>query len=144
MADILHDMNVRAPINRVFDAVATPGGLDEWWTERSSGSPELGAEYVLEFTPEYVWRAEVTKCDAPREFELTITEALDDWIGTKVGFTLSESADGTTLLCFRHSGWAEASAHFRNSSFCWALYLRVMREFVEKGKRVPYADRYSA
>lgn len=144
MAEILHDLTIAAPIERVYNAVATAPGLDEWWAEKSSGTPEPGGQYVLEFTPEYVWRAEVTKCNSPFEFELTLTEALDDWIGTKVGFALSENADGTTLLCFRHSGWAEASPHFRNSSFCWALYLRVMRDFVEKGKHVAYADRYSA
>ncbi len=144
MADILHDLTVAAPIEKVFEAVATPTGLDEWWTEKSDGNPGPGEEFVLQFTPEFVWRAKVTKCVAPHEFELTITEALEDWIGTKVGFTLSKTENGATALSFRHAGWAAASPHFRNSSFCWALYLRVLRGFVENGKRVSYADRYSA
>ena len=35
MADILHDVPIKVPIERVFDAVSTPEGLDVWWAERS-------------------------------------------------------------------------------------------------------------
>src|SRR5262249_40396113 len=62
MADIFHDFLVKAPATKVFDAVSTPHGLDQWWTKRSSGEPKEGAEYELWFGPQYDWRAKVTKC----------------------------------------------------------------------------------
>jgi len=97
MADILHDLPIKAPIDRVFDAVSTPEGLDAWWTDRSSGTPGMGEEYVLWFGPEYDWRARVSRIAPPTDFELEMTRADDDWTGTHVGFRL-QPRDGATWL----------------------------------------------
>jgi hypothetical protein len=40
-----------------------------------------------------------------------------------------------------HTGWPDAGEHYRTSSHCRALYLRILRRFVEHGETVPYADR---
>ena len=37
MPDIYHDFPIAADAQRVFDAISTPAGLDEWWTKRSKG-----------------------------------------------------------------------------------------------------------
>ncbi len=39
MADIFHHFLIKAPQQKVFDAMSTPKGLDVWWTKRSSGEP---------------------------------------------------------------------------------------------------------
>lgn len=140
MPDILHDLAVRAPIEQVFDAVSRPEGLDHWWTLAASGSPDLGAELVLGFGPGYDWRARVARCEPPTSFELEITRADADWTGTRVGFEL-EAGEATTLR-FHHRGWREANPHFRASSFCWALYLRHLKRYLENDERVPYSRRY--
>ena len=62
MADIFQDFPIQSPPSRVFDAVSQPALLDEWWTVRSTGKPEAGAEYELDFGPDYLWRAVVTVC----------------------------------------------------------------------------------
>ena len=41
---------------------------------------------------------------------------------------------------FHHTGWPDAGEHYRTSSHL-ALYLRILRCFVEHGETVPYADR---
>ena len=40
-----------------------------------------------------------------------------------------------------HLGWPEANAHYRTSCHCWALYLRVLRRYLENGESVPYEVR---
>jgi len=140
MTDVLHDFPIRAPRRRVFDAVSTPEGLDTWWTKSSAGSPEQGAEYELGFGPGYDWRAVVTRCVPDAEFELRLVRADDDWTGTLVGFELEERGD-VTWVRFRHSGWPRANEHFRISSNCWAMYLRVLRRNLEHGESVAYEDR---
>jgi hypothetical protein len=45
MPDILNDLPIKAPIADVFQAVATPQGLDQWWTQHSAGRPILDTEY---------------------------------------------------------------------------------------------------
>jgi uncharacterized protein YndB with AHSA1/START domain len=143
VADILHDFSVKAPCGQVFRAIATPKGLDSWWTKRSSGEPVLGAEYSLWFGPEYDWRAIVSRVVPDVEFELAMTRADADWKGTRVGFLLEETG-GVTRVRFQHTGWPEANEHYRGSCYCWAMYLRLLTRFVETREVVAYEDRDSA
>ncbi|HXT68826.1 MAG TPA: SRPBCC domain-containing protein [Vicinamibacterales bacterium] len=140
MPDILQDLPINAPIDRVFEAVSCPAGLDQWWTKTSSGQPVEDTDYSLGFGPGYDWQARVTHIVPNREFELTMTVADQDWIDTRVAFSLAARGDGTWLR-FRHTGWPSANEHFRISSHCWAMYLRVLRRWLEHGERVAYDDR---
>lgn len=140
MADIMQDFPIKAAPDRVFDAVSTPQGLDSWWTKRSAGIPALGGEYELWFGPEYDWRAQVSRCVKDSEFELLMTRADADWLGTRVGFRL-ESRGETTWLQFYHTGWPSANEHYRISCHCWAMYLRILRRWLEHGEVVAYEER---
>lgn len=140
MSDILHDFPIGAAPEKVFDAISTPGGLDRWWTKRSAGQPSHGSEYELWFGPEYDWRARVTRFVPSSEFELEIVHADGDWVNTRVGFRL-ETRNGGTWLRFHHVGWPSANEHYRVSCYCWAMYLRVLRRFLEHGEEVPYEGR---
>ena len=140
MADILHDLPIRASASAVFDMAAVPARLDEWWTLSSDGHPELGATYTLFFGEGYDWRARVTACEPGKCFELELTDAMPDWIGTRVRFELEATGD-VTQLRFAHTGWPSATAHYRTSNCCWASYLRILRRHLEHGERVPYDRR---
>ena len=61
MANIVQEFTVKAPQDRVFQAMATPEGLAHWWTKTSEGKSEEGSEYNLFFGPEYDWRGRVTR-----------------------------------------------------------------------------------
>jgi uncharacterized protein YndB with AHSA1/START domain len=141
MHEILHEFPIATTPDRVFAAVSTPSGLDQWWTSRSSGEAREGAEFQLWFGPEYDWRARVTQCLPGEAFQLTMTRADGDWTGTRVGFRLAGQAPGITLVRFYHTGWPEVNEHFRVSSFCWAMYLRILRRHLEFGESVPYDRR---
>ncbi len=140
MHDIVHDFPISASPADVFRAVSTPVGLNAWWTKDCDGVPEVGRRYSLGFGPGYDWEGLVTACIDSATFELELCEAMPDWTGTRVGFVL-EDTSGSTLVRFRHSGWPSVNSHFRTSSYCWAMYLRIMKRWVEHGEEVPYADR---
>ncbi len=140
MADIFHDLPIKAPLERVFRAVSTPQGLDTWWTKRSKGKPQEGAEYELWFGPEYDWRARVSRCAPNSDFELEMVRADNDWVGTRVGVHLEQRGD-LTWVQFHHTGWPSLNEHFRISSCCWAMYLRILRRSLEHGESVPYEAR---
>jgi uncharacterized protein YndB with AHSA1/START domain len=140
MPDIFHDLTIKAPPARVFQAVSTPAGLDQWWTKRSAGAPSVGAAYELWFGPEFDWRARVTKASAPEAFELELVGAAQDWQGTRVGFRL-EGGEAATHLRFYHVGWPKLNEHYRVSCYCWAMYLRVLKRHLEHGESVPYEKR---
>lgn len=140
MPDIFYILPVNAPVSDVFNAVATPQGLDAWWTKKSSGIPAAGNSYELFFSREYDWRAVVTNVSANELFELRFTVADSDWTGTVLCFSVTPSAGGTQLE-FSHTGWPENNEHFRISSFCWAMYLRLLNRWVEYGEKVEYEER---
>ncbi len=143
MADIVHHFPIKASRQQVFRAVSTPAGLDSWWTKRSSGEPAQGAAYKLWFGPEYDWRAVASRCVPNSEFELEIVSAHEDWRGTRVGFVLDEK-EGVTQVRFHHLGWPEPNEHYRGSCYCWAMYLRLLKRYVERGEVVPYENRLDA
>ena len=143
MADITHHFPITAPVDEVFRAFSTPSGLDQWWTKSSSGEPSEGAEYELGFGPGHTWRARVTRCVENEAFELTLTEAQEDWLGSRVGVDLS-AQEGSTLVRFRHTGWPSENDHYYTSCYCWAMYLRILKRHVEHGETVPYEVRLNA
>jgi uncharacterized protein YndB with AHSA1/START domain len=140
MSSILHDFEVNAEPSKVYETITTPEGLDQWWTRRARGEPRVGEEYELWFGPEYDWRAKVTEAVPSRRFALEITGSDEDWMGTSVAFALEPARSGTRVR-FSHTGWRSENEHFRVSSYCWAMYLRLMRRFTEAGEVVPYVDR---
>jgi len=142
MPDILHNLTIQSSAENVYRAVAFPKGLDAWWTKSSNGQPELGAEYQLYFSDEYNWRAIVLENEQNVKFVLEITVADGDWTGTKIRFFLKEK-NGATDLCFEHTGWKETNDHFRVSSYCWANYLRLLKNYVEEGGIIAYEKRLS-
>ncbi len=143
MADIFHDFPIKASRQEVFQSVSTPKGLDKWWTKRSSGEATKGEQYELWFGPVHDWRAVVSRCIPNAEFELEMTKAQQDWLGTRVGFVLEEK-DGVTQVRFHHSGWPKANDHYRTSCYCWAMYLRLLRRYVEDKESIPYENRLAA
>ena len=140
MAEIIHEFPVGSTPQRVFQTLATPEGLAQWWTKASTGRPQLGAEYLLKFGPGYDWAGEVTRYVPDSTFELKITRADSDWMGTRVGFEL-RAEDKSTRVRFYHTGWPTANEHWRVSCYCWAMYLRIMRRYVEHCEVVPYEER---
>ena len=140
MPDILHDFWINAPADRVFRAISTPEGLDEWWTQHSAGTPAQGADFQLGFGPGYDWAARVTRAVPGEAFELQMTRADADWDGSRVGFELTGSGGGPQVR-FHHAGWPSGNEHYRISTYCWAMYLRILKRYLEHGERVPYDKR---
>lgn len=96
--------------------------------------------YEFRFGPEYQWRAVVVRRELDMAIEWELTMAMDDWMGTRFGFVLDACGDDTEVE-FHHAGWAEATPHFRTTSYCWTMYLRLLKRFLEAGAVAPYVDR---
>jgi uncharacterized protein YndB with AHSA1/START domain len=143
MADIFHSFTINAPIGNVFECISTPKGLDNWWTKSSEGEPGPGETYQLYFGTEYDWRAVVSKYVSNEEFELKITTADPDWIDTRVGFHVNHT-NGITAMHFYHKGWPLDNEHHRISCYCWAMYLRILKRYLEFGEKVHYEDRLNS
>lgn len=140
MASIHHNFFINASINQVYEAISQPDELRQWWTLATDGKPEKGAVYTLDFGPEYMWEAVVERMDPNKLFELRMTKADADWTGTIVGFLLNRKGQYSQVE-FYHTGWKEMNEHYKISTYCWAMYLRILKRYLEYGELVPYEQR---
>ena len=137
---VTHYLYINGSIDQVFQNIATARGLAQWWASGAAGHMELGAMVELDFGVDYRWQAQVTEMVPPVEIELTFTKADPDWLDTTVKFQLVQLTEAVEVR-FWHKGWKEANHHYSVSCYCWAMYLRVLKRFVEHGEFVDYADR---
>lgn len=137
---IYHNLLIKAPKQKVFDAVSIPEHLNNWWTLKSFGKPKLGEEYNLNFTDKYDWYCKVATCKPYDSFHLKMTKSDKDWNPTTFGFDLEERDNGTYLK-FSHVNWPEENDHLKHSSFCWAMLLNGLKNYIEKGTIILFEER---
>ncbi|SDE29206.1 Uncharacterized conserved protein YndB, AHSA1/START domain [Paenibacillus sp. UNCCL117] len=97
--DIVKTALLNAPIQKVWDAVATAEGIAAWFMPNDF-RPELGSEFSLH-SPYGTSPCRVEELDPPNRLVFTWG---DEWI---VSFNLIEQ-DGKTEFTLTHSGWGEA------------------------------------
>ena len=138
---ILHDVHIRADVSSVFEALTEPKHLNNWWTQKCSGTAEKGSKYNFYFSDEYDWYGDVTVCEADHSFAIKMTKADADWEGTTFGFDIKPVDERVTLLSFYHDDWEDTNHHYRRTNYCWALLLKSLRNYLEKGTIIPFGER---
>jgi uncharacterized protein YndB with AHSA1/START domain len=144
MVDIIHRIGIKAPLSKVYDALATVEGVAGWWTQETSGESKPGG------TMKYVFRTpagdekgrmefEVLKLSPNKEVRWRCTSGPAEWLGTEVTFNLSQEGD-YALVVFGHRNWREAVDFTAHCSMKWATFLLSLRELVETGKGKPAPD----
>ncbi|WP_303317353.1 SRPBCC domain-containing protein [Flavivirga abyssicola] len=138
--NIYYNLLIKTTSRVVFDAVTLPEHLNNWWTLKSSGVPKLNSEYNLNFTDTYNWFGKVSKVKNNESFHLKMTDSDKDWNPTTFGFDLKTNSSGT-LVKFSHVNWLKDNHHYRRSSFCWAMLLNDLKNYLEKGIIIPFEKR---
>lgn len=137
---IYHDLGINAPLKKVYEAITNPKHLVNWWPLKCEGKPMEGVVYNFFFAPEYDWYGEVIKAETDKAFHIKMTKSDPDWDPTSFGFDLQVN-NSAVQVHFWHIGWPACNAHFRRSSFCWAMLLNGLKNYVEKGIVVPFEER---
>ena len=137
---IHHELIINASLTKVFKFITEPEHLINWWPKKCIGIPKIGEEYNFFFTPEYDWFGQVIECSDNRKFHIKMTKADTDWATTTFGFNIEDYNDNV-LLKFWHAGWLECNSHYRKSSFCWAMLLNGLKNYIEKGSVIPFDKR---
>lgn len=140
MSTIYQNLNIKASLEKVYDAISDPKRLVNWWPLKCTGKPEIGALYNLNFTGEYDWYGKVVACEPQKSFHIKMTESDVNWDSTTFGFELAEHKNGV-YVAFSHKNWLEENDHFKYSSFCWAILLKGLRDYIEKGNVIPFENR---
>ncbi|HZW63204.1 MAG TPA: SRPBCC domain-containing protein [Flavobacteriaceae bacterium] len=137
---IYHNLFIKAPKHKVFEAVSLPEHLNLWWTLKASGEPRVGETYNLNFTDTYNWFAKVVVCTPNKAFHLKMIQSDADWNPTTFGFDLDEKENGTYLR-FSHINWSQCNDAYKTASFCWAILLNALKNYLEQGSVVPFEAR---
>jgi uncharacterized protein YndB with AHSA1/START domain len=141
MPDIRHRVAVSAPLERVYEAVATTEGLSRWWT-RDGVRGESGEGSRLEFffgQPEPAAVMEVTRLRADGHVSWTCVGGAEEWVGTTLTFDLTPADDGTVVL-FTHAGWRSPSEFMAHCSARWAYFLLSLKSYQETGTGTPFPE----
>jgi len=144
MADIIHRIGIKAPLSKVYEAVATAQGIAGWWSEETTGESRLGGVITSVFhSPDgrEIGRMnyELTKLNPDKAVHWRFKAGPAEWIGTDVTFDLSRDGD-QTLIVFGHRNWREAVEFMAHCSMKWATFLLSLRELVETGTGRPAPD----
>jgi hypothetical protein len=122
---------------RVHDALATVDGLAAWWTNDTTGDPEVGGTLVFAFGDRGRIVFEVVE-DAPDRIRWRgLPDGPDEWVDTTVTFELEQEGDETVVL-FTHAGWREPVPFMHHCSTKWAAFLLSLKAVLEGGAGAPY------
>jgi uncharacterized protein YndB with AHSA1/START domain len=141
MVDIIHKIGIKAPIDKVYGAVATVAGIAGWWTRQTSGESKPGSDVQVRFlTPAGAelgsMKFELAELKPSKEVHWRFKSGPAEWVGTDVTFTLSQDGDMTVVI-FGHRNWREAVEFMAHCSMKWATFLLSLKQLVETGRGRP-------
>ncbi|MFJ2239027.1 SRPBCC domain-containing protein [Streptomyces sp. NPDC087859] len=136
MVDILHRIGAVAPLDDVYQALATPEGLAGWWTTDTTGKSEVGGRLAFRFGDVGGFDMEILELDPAGHVRWRVTDGPAEWIGTEIDWTLSRT-DEYTIVLFKHEGWREPVEFMHHCSTKWALFLMSLKEYAETGHGSP-------
>jgi hypothetical protein len=120
--------------------------VQDWWSDDFTGSAaKKGDQYkiafnetrktfeILEAIPDkqVVWLCRAAYIDAD-----SLTKK-DEWVGTKIFFTISEGENGTTLTLL-HEGLNPGIECYSVCESGWDYFIESLQKFITTGKGTPF------
>jgi len=140
MVDIIHRVGIRASLDQVYSALATPEGVAGWWTTETSGDRKVGGMLKVGFTSEGkqigVFNIQLLELVAGKRVLWQVMDGAPEWVGTKIAFDLKQE-DGFTVVLFTHQGWKEPVEFMSHCSTKWAIFLMSLKSLLETGRGAP-------
>jgi uncharacterized protein YndB with AHSA1/START domain len=145
MIDIWHRVGAVAPIDEVYNAIATTEGVAAWWTRETRGDGGVGGEIELTFRRESgelvgTIEFEIEELEPGKRVVWRFTGGPEEWQGTRAQFELTEADGGFTIVNFGHVGWTEEVEFLHHCSTKWASYLLSLKQLAETGTGAPSPD----
>ena len=141
MPDIRHRVAIAAPLESVYEAVATTGGISQWWSRDGvRGESSEGSRIEFFFgQPDPAAVMEVTRLRPEAQVSWDCVGGADEWVGTKLNFDFTRRDDETVVL-FTHADWREPTEFMAHCSARWAYFLLSLKSLLETGKGTPFPE----
>ena len=138
MHDIMHLVRIHAPPERVYQAITTADGLQQWWTRDAAIEAKVGAAGEFGFYGRrFVAKVTVEALDPAARVRWQVVNAA--WPAPDIAFDLKAAAKDTTLV-FAHRGFPRADDAYASATTRWGLYLLSLKRYLETGKGMPNPD----
>lgn len=127
MPDILHRIIIPVPTQNVFDLIATPNGIRQWWTQDATGGGEVGDILELGFNGrKAVIRLQVEEVVLDQRLIWACIEnagGMEEWPGTRLIWNLAPWKSAETDLRFAHANWQTVAVEYPSCNTLWGQLL---------------------
>lgn len=130
------EVSVKAPAERIFQALSTANGLGKWWSYYTFGPDWETGEVLLKWPRSgHQARVRLSQAKAPTFVEWRVIEhqPMTDWNGTTIRFSLEERGSGETSLVLRHIGLVPECECYEACSDGWGYLVGQIKKLVEEG-----------
>ncbi|MDB5533841.1 MAG: Aha1 domain protein [Hyphomicrobiales bacterium] len=143
MPDIMHLLAVKAPADKVYDAITTPDGVRNWWTRTADLATKVGGTGAFRFPhygPSSETQVRIDDLQRPARVAWSVLSSFHpEWRDTTIAFDMAENGDATRIA-FAHRGFKEANEAYALFTTGWAYYLVSLKRYVEIGEGGPNPD----
>lgn len=131
MSTLRHAIKINAPRNRVFSALADADEMAAWHVGGIDGDIAVGSIFRLNPKPGLVfgWRTEEI-VDGERIRQQCV-EGPGNSAGKTLTFTVSDDAEGTTLVTLTDGPWRDEDPGLPFCNTRWAEVLLHLQKYVE-------------
>jgi uncharacterized protein YndB with AHSA1/START domain len=138
MPDILHEVTIMGPSEKIAQAITQQAGLRAWWTEQAKAEPKPGTISEFQFYGGQVTMKIKVDNIAPNHIQWSPQEGVPDWKGTRITWDMSPGDNGGTKLLFGQRDFASPDGSYAMSNFNWAWYLISLKAYIETGTGKPH------
>jgi uncharacterized protein YndB with AHSA1/START domain len=131
MAEMKHQIPIKATPEKVYSAITTPAGLRGWWTADTQADEKVGGKAEFGFDKRgMVFRMKIEKLDPGKRVVWSCHGDHPEWDGTTLTWNIAHESD-LTVLRFNHSKWKSASDFFATCNSSWGELMHRLRDYVE-------------
>ena len=131
MADLKHQILIKAAPPKVFAAIATSAGLRGWWTADSQTEDHASGKAEFGFDKRgTVFRMKIENREPDKRLIWKCHGDDPEWTGTTLTWGLSPKGEGTTLR-FTHGDWKSANDYYAMCNATWGELIYRLKNYVE-------------
>jgi len=131
MAEMKHQIPIKAAPAKVYAALATQAGLRGWWTADSTTAEKIGGNAEFGFDKRgMIFHMKIEELDPATLVVWSCHGDHPEWNGTRLTWKLSPQ-NGGTVVRFSHSNWKDASEFYDTCNSTWGELMHRLRDYAE-------------
>ena len=131
MAELKHQIPIKAAPEKVYAALATENGLRGWWTADTKADEKVGGKAEFGFDKRgIVFRMNIEKLEPGKQVVWSCHGDHPEWSGTRLSWQLTPQDGGTTLR-FTQSEWESITDFCASCNSTWGELMYRLKDYVE-------------